>query len=394
MTTDAAGKPGVLAAGWRDLVHPPPSQEPALDALRAFAVLGVICAHYALPEWPHAAGALPRIGRSLPFLYGWTGVDLFFVLSGLLIGRQLWRELDTSGTVRVGRFLLRRGLRIWPLYFVAMVYVWLTAQTEWPDWVFLSNYLGGKFSRSWSLATEEQFYIVVPIMLVISARVLSLRRQIWMVLALLASVPVVRAVTRVRLLGLGLQPQDLADKMQYPIHLHCEPLLIGLLLALLATTRPEWFARKAPGQIAWRALVVMLVMTAAGLLLDRYNKDVFAFFALALIFGGATYFALVDRSLLSRPLHARWFYPISRLSYGMYLNHFVVFPGSTAWVVRHGGGLPRTLLFVSGLVLATTISIAVAVVTFLLVEQPFLQLRARLLARRERLVAPTLEPAA
>ncbi|HEX7941267.1 MAG TPA: acyltransferase, partial [Gemmatimonadaceae bacterium] len=353
MNSHAAEKPGVLAAGWRDLVRPPAGQEPALDALRAFAVLAVICTHYALPEWPRVAGALPRIGSSLPFYYGWTGVDLFFVLSGLLIGRQLWRELDTTGTVRVGRFLLRRGLRIWPLYFVALTYVWLTAQTGWGDWAFLSNYVGGKFSRSWSLATEEQFYIIVPILLVISARVLSLRNQIWLVLTLLASVPVVRAVTRARLTGLGLPPQVLADKMQYPIHLHCEPLLIGLLLALLATTRPEWFEKKAPGQLAWRALAVMLAMSAAGILLDKYNKDIFAFFALALIFGGATYFGMVDRSLLTRPLHARWFYPISRLSYGMYLNHFVVFPGSTEWVVRHGRGLPTTLVFVAGLVLAT-----------------------------------------
>jgi peptidoglycan/LPS O-acetylase OafA/YrhL len=78
----------------------------------------------------------------------------------------------------------------------------------------------------------------------------------------------------------------------------------------------------------------------------------------------------------------------------MYLNHFVVFPGSTAWVVRHGGGLPTTVVFLGGLLLAVVISISVAIVTFLLVEQPFLQLRARLLAgRRQRVAAPVLETA-
>ena len=50
MTSDAEEKPGLLAEGWRDLVNRPAGQEPALDALRAFAVLAVICAHYALPE--------------------------------------------------------------------------------------------------------------------------------------------------------------------------------------------------------------------------------------------------------------------------------------------------------------------------------------------------------
>jgi peptidoglycan/LPS O-acetylase OafA/YrhL len=387
-------RPGLFAGGWRELTHRPPGQEPALDAFRAFAVLAVICTHYALPEWPRVGLALPRIGSTAPFFYGWTGVDLFFVLSGLLIGRQLWREIDRDGTVRIGRFLLRRGLRIWPLYFVAMAYVSLTAATAWPDWTFLSNYVGGKFSRSWSLATEEQFYIIVPIMLVISARVLTLRKQLWLLLALLVSVPIVRVVTRAHLVALGTPAQRLADKMQYPIHLHCEPLLIGLLLALLATTRPEWFQAKAAGQFASRAFAVMLVMCVTGVALDWYDKGTFAFLALGLIFGGATYFGMVDRSLLTRPLHAWAFYPISRLSYGMYLNHFVVFPGSTAWVVRHGGGLPTTVVFLGGLLLAVVISISVAIVTFLLVEQPFLQLRARLLAgRRQRVAAPVLETA-
>lgn len=392
MKSDDLPTRGILAAGWRDLTCPPRGQEPALDALRAFAVLAVICAHYASPQWTNAAGALPRLGASAPFHYGWTGVDLFFVLSGLLIGRQLWREIDETGTVRVGRFLLRRGFRIWPLYLVTLAYVSLTARTAWPDWMFLSNYLGSAFSRSWSLATEEQFYIVVPLVLLISTRVLTLRNQTWVVLALLASVPLVRVVTRARLVALGLPPQTLADRMQYPIHLHCEPLLIGLLIALLSITRPEWFTKKAPGHLAWRALALMLASTAAGGFLDWYNKDIFAFFALALIFGGATYFGMVDRSVLTRPLHARWFYPISRLSYGMYLNHFVVFPGSTAWVVQHGRGLPTTLVFLIGLVVAMAISIAAAVVTFLLIEHPFLQLRASLLANRQRLVTPALEP--
>jgi len=54
--------------------------------------------------------------------------------------------------------------------------------------------------------------------------------------------------------------------MQYPIHLHCEPLLVGLLLALVATTRPAWFEKKSPGRLAWGALGVTLAMTAAGVL--------------------------------------------------------------------------------------------------------------------------------
>jgi peptidoglycan/LPS O-acetylase OafA/YrhL len=131
------------------------------------------------------------------------------------------------------------------------------------------------------------------------------------------------------------------------------------------------------------------LLSVVGLALDKFNKQIFSFLALGLIFGGATYLSLVDRSLLTRPLHAKIFYPISRLSYGMYLNHFLVVPKSTEWVIRHGAGLPTFAVFFAGLLLGTLISIAVATLTFLLIEHPFLQLRATLLATRARpIIAP------
>ena len=108
-----------------------------------------------------------------PFVrWGWTGVDLFFVLSGLLIGTQLWRELDRTGDIRVGRFLLRRGLRIWPLYtslvvsiFGEVVFLGRDGSGLWSDAAYLSNYFHCQIGGSWSLSTEEQFYILAPISL-------------------------------------------------------------------------------------------------------------------------------------------------------------------------------------------------------------------------------------
>ena len=393
MTTEAPVRRGVIAAGWNDLTTRPASQEPALDALRSFAVLAVICSHFALPEWPRAGGAALSLARFPLFYYGWTGVDLFFVLSGLLIGRQLWREIQRTGTVSVGHFLLRRGFRIWPLYFVALAYLSIVSTTTWADWTFLSNYVQTSFSRGWSLSTEEQFYIVVPLLLLVSTRLFSLRYQAWPLLALLAAIPIGRIVTQARLISLGYSGEPLEFRLNYPIHLHCEPLLIGLLLALLSTVKPAWFTKVRDGRVAWRAVGVLLVLGAAGIALDRLDKRIFAFLALGLIFGGATYLALVDRSLLTRPLHAKLFYPISRLSYGMYLNHFLVVPKSTEWVIRHGAGLPTVAVFFIGLLVGTLISIAVATLTFLLVEHPFLQLRSALLEPRIPLVAAAKETA-
>jgi peptidoglycan/LPS O-acetylase OafA/YrhL len=99
-----------------ELLHPPASQIPFLDGLRSIAILLVISDHLSA-KFVAAYG--PNLYSRLPFVAnGWIGVDLFFVLSGFFIGGQLWKERRDSGSVAVGRFILRRGFRIWPLYFL------------------------------------------------------------------------------------------------------------------------------------------------------------------------------------------------------------------------------------------------------------------------------------
>jgi peptidoglycan/LPS O-acetylase OafA/YrhL len=368
-----------IRSGWHELTHRPKSQQPALDALRAAAVLLVICAHYALPEWPKAHGADIGMRRWPVFYYGWTGVDLFFVLSGLLIGTQVWREIDRTGTIRIGRFLLKRGLRIWPLYFVVLGLLALTGyDVRWPDWTFLCNYKDTYYSRSWSLSTEEQFYIIVPMLLIGIARFLPREKQPWPLMALCASIPPVRYIERHRLLASGIPAATVHERMITPIHLHAEALIVGLLLAWMVVQRPHWIAREKHSRVSKHGLIVLVFACSTGIALDWANKEIFAFTALGLIFGSLTYFVIVDNSWLTRPLQAFVFYPISRLSYGMYLNHFVVVPSSTAWAISHVPG-PLPIVFLSGLLIGTLISICAATVTFLLVEHPFLELRAKLL---------------
>ena len=381
-----------IRSGWHELTHRPKSQQPALDALRAAAVLLVICTHYALPEWPKAHGPDIAIRRWPMFYYGWTGVDLFFVLSGLLIGTQVWREVDRTGTIRIGRFLLKRGLRIWPLYFVVLGLLAVTGyDVRWPDWTFLCNYKDTYYSRSWSLSTEEQFYIIVPILLIVIARFLPRDRQPWPLIALCASIPLVRYVERERLLASGIPAATVHERMITPIHLHAEGLIVGLLLAWMVVQRPHWIARAKHTRVSRRGMIVLILACSAGLALDWANKEIFAFTALGLIFGSMTYFVIVDNSWLTRPLQAFAFYPISRLSYGMYLNHFVVVPSSTAWAISHVPG-PLPVVFFTGLLIGTIISTMAATITFLLVEHPFLELRTRLLPGDRRHTASAIGP--
>src|SRR5262245_20703739 len=99
-----------------ELNHPPRNAVPALDALRTCAVLFVVVGH-AAAAYTSSAGRENAFAH-LPWVRnGWIGVDLFFVLSGYLIGNQLWKELLSTHGIDFPRFFLRRSFRIWPLYY-------------------------------------------------------------------------------------------------------------------------------------------------------------------------------------------------------------------------------------------------------------------------------------
>ena len=372
-----------LREGVHDLWIAPPGQVAALDALRATAILMVITGHFAViggQVFVHRAAVF----RTLPFWFGWTGVDLFFVLSGLLIGRQLWRELGRNGTIDVRVFVLRRGFRIWPLYFTAALLSPILTATwsyRWGDWVFLSNYVGGRIEGGWSLSTEEHFYIIAPILLLIGGRVLRPRAWLATIPAALALVALARWRTGAALLRSGMSVHDVKQAMYTPFHLHNEGLAIGLLIALAAVHFPNWLSgapahrRRTAGLALGAVLVAVTLRTANGV--------VFPFLSLALIYGAVTVALLAIGPDRLRLLKARPFYVISRLSYGMYLNHFAVLrwvsPSVAVAVRRSGGEGVGTIAVALGVTVLS--SAAIASITFVLIERPFLVLRDRVLHR-------------
>lgn len=380
-----ASTSSVLAAGLHTLRRAPLANVAALDALRSFAILLVVFHHWAIKEYAHAGGVASAAQNNIVLYYGWTGVDLFFVLSGYLIGRQLWRELQTTGDIRVGRFLLRRGLRIWPIYFAILAFYALFSSTihpAWPDWTFLSNYSYGQFTRGWSLSTEEQFYIAVPIVLLLARNRLSLFGHLWLLLGIEAAVLLNRSLLIQRIVAeggsLASPPRQLTD----PFHVHMEGLLAGLIIALIAVAKPRLVQPDvSPRGVSWTGMVVMLSAVASGFTLRWLDGDLFPYVALALIYGGITYWALRDRSWLSAPLRLPVWYPISRLSYSMYLNHWWVWPRSSEVIVRALQGITTnaTVVFLASMLLGTMLSAALAVVMFVCVEYPFLLLRDRVI---------------
>ena len=315
------------------------------------------------------------------FHWGWTGVDLFFVLSGCLIGQQLWREFAQTGRVRVLRFVAKRGFRIWPLYFVtlaALAVIGSRFAPGWADWLLLSNYFfdGRGYIRGWSLSTEEHFYIVVPLTFALIGRWRSLTLVAGALGACLLLVPTLRAGTAAYLRGQGVNELAISERLFTPFHLHAEALYVGLLLAFLYTQITRASRRRV------RATQWALVGAAAiGVLLRAYDKITFAYLALALIYGSVVWFLWNARGLVDRVATFPIFHAIARLSFGMYLNHLI-----DANAVPRAQAMAATLTSstlaqsVLALITVTLESALLALVTYLLIEQPWLRARAHFLS--------------
>lgn len=371
-----------VVAPARDLWQPPAGQLGALDFLRTCAVLMVILFH--LREAYLLHGGEASLLTRLPLVkYGIFGVDLFFVLSGYLIGKQLWKELATSGTIHIPRFLVRRGLRIWPLYyaFIALNAILLLPShyrhsnaTWWSDALYLSNYTNsGIVDGSWSLCTEEQFYLLLPLLLLAASSIVLLRERSWWLWALLALLPVIRvAEWRIGTGDFGQHNEFFVKYMSFPIHVRCDGLFAGVLVAYYETRRRTQFAR------SWLASpwLVLFALVLGGALC-AWQRWIFCFAAASWVFAATT------ANLIARPGLLQWFFSnrlffwLSRLSFGMYLNHMYLFVPVARWTLANlpGAHSQPLLHFLAAELLLVIVSAGIAIITYALIEHPFLALR-------------------
>jgi peptidoglycan/LPS O-acetylase OafA/YrhL len=377
------------AAGLSALWSRPKAIVPGLDVLRSLAVLMVVTGHY-FGDFSSLTDTNLGVGRFPLIHFGWAGVDLFFVLSGYLIGRQLWAEYHRRNTIDVPVFLVRRGLRIWPYYFAFIAWVMITSgeplSRYLPDIFFYSNYVDNGISGGWSLSTEEQFYILVPVLILASAKYCSLDRQ-WVVwLLLLALLPVLRYVTLSQYEGPIVDPLPV-HLIYTPFYTHSDGLFAGLIIGWVSVMRSELLAPTTFGH----NLAILLCLVIAGAALRVLDKFLFAYTGLALIFAGLVVFVLRDKSYFSKLADNRIFYILSRLSYAMYLNHFAILawamPSVVSWLKQHQ--LSSNLAgFTIGYAVILGTSIGLAAVTFVAIESPFLRIRDRWLANRKRIQSP------
>ena len=160
------------------LLHRSNSNFAVIDGIRAIAVLWVIFFHTWLFQYLTLGTFIDKV-YDYPLFYwvtkGDLGVDLFFVISGFLIGSIIFKEIKSSEKFNFKRFYVRRFLRLSPVYiFAILLNLYFLKEfgqdnllKYWPNILYINNYvLGAPMGWTWSLAIEEQFYIIVPFLLV------------------------------------------------------------------------------------------------------------------------------------------------------------------------------------------------------------------------------------
>lgn len=370
----------------------------SLDGLRAFAILLVFFRHAAAPFYQNDTVLLPLFGWDLavPMTNGWIGVDLFFVLSGFLIGQSLLRQRASGGRIRVRNYVAKRALRIVPAYFAVL---FLVAGGLFPlfevdpralglrlayHMVFLQDYLPANLLVVfWSLGVEEKFYLAAPVVVALALATPRRSLQYMVIVGFALLGPVGRAVTALA------QPEITSYDAFFPVfrspfHLCLDPLFLGLLGSLIYRDRDRWaWAAKPPCQ---HLLFLCGIALIAGLVafepmmerIDLFDKTLQPF-AIAL----GMMLILLAAALGGGPrrlLESRLLLYLSKLSYSLYLVHLAFLPLSLAVVVQLGVGEPATggvswLLFVA---VYAGISLTAALVLHFVVEKPFLILKARL----------------
>lgn len=341
----------------------------ALDGLRALSVLAVI--------WHHTSGTPgPRISHS-----GFMGVDFFFAISGFLITTLLIRERERTADISLRNFYARRALRIFPLYYAVLaLYILLVFATERDtpkgtqffrnlpafltytvNWfVDLSTGTAVPFYFSWSLSTEEQFYLLWPPLLV-GALLLS-KGRIW--------APLTALLTLVALsVGAGV----LFDAQVLPWRILASlslPILLGAAFAIIVNTRRGYAAVAVVLGWWWSAPAVFGVMIAA-LWFGAPPWSIQIIMAIAV-----TAVTIRENTLMHPVLTWRPLAFIGVISYGIYLMHMLC-----ANVVRRIVHEDQGLALCAG---TTILVIAVAYLSFRYFETPLLRIKRRFESSAER----------
>ena len=342
----------------------PTIRNQSLDALRGVAILLVLGRHF-----PYYA---------LWHRIGWAGVDLFFVLSGFLVSGLLFNSFKESGELHIGRFVIRRGLKIWPGFYALLLFATiLCVKTPTPmpwqklflSFTFLQNYSSTSLwslGHIWSLAVEEHFYLFLPLLLTVLIRSRPVRP--------FYPIPAISGVCIVACLGLRYFTTH-AGQYEFlaATHLRIDGLFAGVTLGYWFHFRREIFGRfngtwslfcglLLCSPVFWYEVSSRVMQTIGSTILLVGFSLITAW---VVSWTAKTYASRKGCAVLAK---------IGYYSYSIYLWHFMV--GIIFEVI-----FPHSVIAFWFYVL---LAIAVGIVMAKAIEFPFLRLRDRVVPRTPR----------
>ncbi len=372
---------------------------PSLHGLRVLAIVSVVQFHI---TWIFAGEQGIRIDGDFTAssLTVFFGMDLFFMLSGFLIGSILLRSLQKTGTQNLKRFYIRRVSRTFPPYYVVLTYLALTTALTATqirnlplEYLYGTNFLSLMRSDvlmfwGWSLALEEQFYLTVPILLFFVHRLRDDRAR----LGLLTAVWFLALFIRMYIFLHRAPWHDLQlyEALYFRPHTRFDTLVAGIILAFVHN---RWGDRVT----AWlkkpfhRALLGLMSLSCLWILVQPWMfgeqhvqlVHVFAWGSITSVMYFGWLLLLIHGDTggwVHRALSLPIFRKIATLGYGVYLVHiplcdYVIVPSARALEQRHW---PMVLVWPLALTGLMATSLALAYVMHVLIEKPSLRVRERL----------------
>lgn len=345
----------------------------SIDFLRGLAVSLVLFRHFGIIDW------LSDIG--------WSGVDLFFVLSGFLVSGILFSEYTKSGTIKPMRFLIRRGLKIYPLFYLFILLTTVKSLAVYllslegnknfslsgllSELFFVQNYFDGLWAHTWSLAVEEHFYLLLILIITTLLSIEQLKNfglffGLWLIVAV--------GSLLLRVNNHLTQPFTIDTHMFYT-HLRIDSLFFGVLLSYLYHFKKGAFNsflekyRWVIGAIGVICLSIMFffplqsfVMNTVGLTATYIGYGAL----LLLCLKNENYF-LSTNNFITKTLTKSMAF-IGYYSYSIYLFHLAVLVYLIEPFFKHSNNEIAFLLYALG-------SIVVGVAASRLIEKPVLRFR-------------------